>query len=130
MLQHIRHGQAARRFRRTVAPWLQPIRLEELVKALAVLVLVVALPFAAGGALFIPETVTTTLSQPEATANRTSTDGVLSESDSKDVAQSILDLYGNEVSDAIATYSLDKAGSLYELHSPQTELPRLGAPKS
>jgi len=41
-----------------------------------------------------------------------------------------VDLYGNEVSDAIATYSLDPAGSLYELHSPQTELPRLGAPKS
>jgi hypothetical protein len=41
-----------------------------------------------------------------------------------------VDLYGNEVSDAIATYSLDPAGSLYELHSPQTELPRLAAPKS
>ena len=41
-----------------------------------------------------------------------------------------VDLYGNEVSDAIATYSLDPAGSLYELHSPQTELPRLGSPKS
>jgi hypothetical protein len=41
-----------------------------------------------------------------------------------------VDLYGNEVSDAIATYSLDPAGSLYELHSPQTELPRLGEPKS
>lgn len=41
-----------------------------------------------------------------------------------------VDLYGNEVSDAIATYSLDPAGSLYELHSPQTELPRLAEPKS
>jgi len=41
-----------------------------------------------------------------------------------------VDLYGNEVSDAIATYSLDPAGSLYELHSPQTELPRLSEPKS
>jgi hypothetical protein len=41
-----------------------------------------------------------------------------------------VDLYGNEVSDAIATYTLDPTGSLYELHSPQTELPRLGAPKS
>jgi len=27
-----------------------------------------------------------------------------------------VDLYGNEVSDAIATYSLDPTGSLYELH--------------
>jgi hypothetical protein len=41
-----------------------------------------------------------------------------------------VDLYGNEVNDAIAAYSLDPAGSLYELHSPQTELPRLGSPKS
>ena len=41
-----------------------------------------------------------------------------------------VDLYGNEVSDAIATYSLDPAGSLYETHSPQTELPKLASPKS
>jgi hypothetical protein len=40
------------------------------------------------------------------------------------------DLYGNEISDAIATYTFDQSGSLYELHSPQTELPRLGIPKS
>jgi hypothetical protein len=45
-------------------------------------------------------------------------------------ADGVVDLYGNEVIDAIATYSLDPAGSLYELHSPQTELPRLGSPKS
>ena len=41
-----------------------------------------------------------------------------------------VDLYGNEVSDAIAKYRMDTAGSLYELHSPHTELPRLGSPKS
>jgi hypothetical protein len=40
------------------------------------------------------------------------------------------DLYGNEVSDAVARYRLDDAGSLYEVHSPQTELPRLAAPIS
>jgi len=40
------------------------------------------------------------------------------------------DLYGNEVTDAVATYTFDQTGSLYELHSPQTELPRLGIPKS
>ena len=40
------------------------------------------------------------------------------------------DLYGNEVTDAIATYTFDRSGSLYELHSPRTELPRLGIPKS
>ncbi|HEV3141535.1 MAG TPA: hypothetical protein VGY57_13510 [Vicinamibacterales bacterium] len=41
-----------------------------------------------------------------------------------------VDLYGNEVSDAVAKYRLDVTGSLYELHSPHTELPRLGSPKS
>ena len=39
------------------------------------------------------------------------------------------DLYGNEVTDAVAKYRLDDAGDLYEVHSPQTELPRLGSPK-
>jgi hypothetical protein len=45
-------------------------------------------------------------------------------------ANGFVDVYGNEVTDAIATYTFDRAGSLYELHSPQTELPRLGMPKS
>jgi len=47
-----------------------------------------------------------------------------------DEADGIIDLYGNEVSDAVAKYTLDPAGALYELHSPQTELPRLSSPKS
>ena len=41
-----------------------------------------------------------------------------------------VDAYGNEVTPAVAEYSLDPAGEPYELHSPQTELPRLGSPKS
>ncbi len=40
------------------------------------------------------------------------------------------DVYGNRVTPAVATYQLDAAGALYELHSPQTQLPRLGSPKS
>jgi hypothetical protein len=47
-----------------------------------------------------------------------------------DGASGFTDLYGNEVTDAVATYTFDQSGSLYELHSPQTELPRLGIPKS
>lgn len=47
-----------------------------------------------------------------------------------ETTEGVTDLYGNEVSDAIATYTFDQSGSLYELHSPQTELPRLGSPKS
>jgi hypothetical protein len=41
-----------------------------------------------------------------------------------------VDLYGNEVTDAVAKYKFDATGSLYETHSPQTELPRLASPKS
>lgn len=50
--------------------------------------------------------------------------------DAGDPGDAFTDLYGNEVSDAIATYTFDQSGSLYELHSPHTELPRLGIPKS
>jgi hypothetical protein len=40
------------------------------------------------------------------------------------------DVYGNEVTVAVAKYRLDSTGAQYELHSPQTELPRLAPPKS
>jgi len=42
----------------------------------------------------------------------------------------VIDLYGNDVSPAVAEYSIDPLGSPYEVHSPQTELPRLASPKS
>jgi hypothetical protein len=41
-----------------------------------------------------------------------------------------VDLYGNEVTDAVAKYKLDASGILYELHSPDTEVPRLKPPKT
>jgi hypothetical protein len=41
-----------------------------------------------------------------------------------------VDLYGNEVTEAVAKYQLDASGMLYELHSPQTEVPRLKPPKT
>jgi hypothetical protein len=41
----------------------------------------------------------------------------------------MLDLYGNEVSDAVARYKQDATGALYETHSPQTEVPRLAPPR-
>ena len=41
-----------------------------------------------------------------------------------------LDLNGNDVTDAVATYRLGADGALYEAHSPQTELPTLAPPKS
>jgi hypothetical protein len=45
-------------------------------------------------------------------------------------ADGTLDLYGNDVSPAVATYSFDALGSPYEVHSPQTELPRPRSPKT
>ena len=45
-------------------------------------------------------------------------------------AEPALDLYGNEVTVAVAEYKLDAAGRLYEAHAPQSELPQLGSPKS
>ena len=40
-----------------------------------------------------------------------------------------VDFNGNEVRQAIARYKVDPTGALYEEHSPDTELPRLGSPK-
>jgi hypothetical protein len=42
----------------------------------------------------------------------------------------IVDAFGNEVTEAVATYKIDSSGDLYEEHSPQTEVPRLGSPKT
>lgn len=48
----------------------------------------------------------------------------------RDEADGTVDLLGNDVSDAVARYTLDATGALYEVHSPQTEIPKLGSPKS
>jgi hypothetical protein len=40
------------------------------------------------------------------------------------------DMYGNEVSDAVAEYTVDNSGKPYEMHAPEVELPHLGSPKS
>ena len=44
-----------------------------------------------------------------------------------DVPRSI-DLRGNEIARPVARYRVDARGTLYEVHSPQTEVPRLKAP--
>jgi hypothetical protein len=48
----------------------------------------------------------------------------------RDVPEQLLDMYGNEVAPAISEYLTDGAGSLYELHAPQVEIPRLASPTS
>ena len=90
-----------------------------------------AILFVAGGFLIAHGSVTSTQSLPKPAVAVAATDATVTphrRSAADDGA--LVDLYGNEVTDAIATYSLDPGGSLYELHSPQTELPRLGSPKS
>ncbi|MBS1816576.1 MAG: hypothetical protein JSU08_01475 [Acidobacteria bacterium] len=37
------------------------------------------------------------------------------------------DLFGNDVSPAVAGYLLDRTGNLYEEHSPETEVSKLKA---
>ena len=85
---------------------------------LLALIAVAGLAFGAGS-LVTPPPVTSSRSQlPVAEASRDS-------ADEQDV-----DAYGNEVSDAVAEYSLDPTGALYEVHAPQVEIPKLGSPKS
>ena len=90
-----------------------------------------------GGAFFTPQLATREDAAPKrASSPVNSSAEVLHAGDPNpddgdgDSNDAFTDLYGNEVNDALATYTFDQAGSLYELHSPQTELPRLGSPKS
>ena len=39
-----------------------------------------------------------------------------------------VDLYGNEVEDAVGDYRIDFDGEVYERHSPDTEVSRLAGP--
>jgi len=39
------------------------------------------------------------------------------------------DIRGNEIVRPVERYSVDPGGMLYELHSPQTEIPRLPSPE-
>jgi hypothetical protein len=39
-----------------------------------------------------------------------------------------LDVRGNEIARPVARYRVDDRGSLYEVHSPETEVPRLKPP--
>ena len=39
-----------------------------------------------------------------------------------------IDVYGNEIEDAVGDYRIDTLGDVYERHSPDTEVPRLSPP--
>lgn len=96
---------------------------------------VVVLPLLSVCGVFAPQLVTPSRSPALlATATTPASDQVDLFPDVPDARSDdddgMADLYGNEVTSAVAKYSYDATGSLYELHSPQTELPRLGSPKS
>ena len=40
------------------------------------------------------------------------------------------DILGNDVEPALADYRIDRGGEVYERHSPETAVPRLGSPTS
>jgi hypothetical protein len=114
------------RARQRVALGLQLSRIEvfEVKTLVLVLVAVAVLAFAAGSFL-TPPPVTSSRSHPSVvTASYDSP----SQADIDSFGN--VDAYGNEVTTAVAEYSLDPAGSTYELHAPQVEIPRLGSPKS
>ena len=51
--------------------------------------------------------------------------------ESRDVTHSEdprVDLFGNEIEEAIADYRIDLRGGIYERHSPETEVAKLGSP--
>ena len=96
-----------------------------------------ALAFLVAGAFFTPQVPAPGDAPFSAAAHAPSRDTVRPAvepagdgADPSGLSDGFTDLYGNEINDAIATYTFDPSGSLYELHSPQTEIPRLGSPKS
>jgi hypothetical protein len=70
----------------------------------------------------------TLITPPPVTASRLAPPVMAASRDSANEAD--VDSYGNEVTPAVAEYSLDPAGNPYELHAPQIELPHLAAPQS
>lgn len=97
-----------------------------MLKRALVIVVATVMPFVMGSAFL-------TSSRPSQSV--AATERVLPEKSSQppstaDDDEADADVLGNPVSDAVAKYKFDATGSLYELHSPQTELPRLADPKS
>jgi hypothetical protein len=46
------------------------------------------------------------------------------------LGQPQMDLFGNEIETAVADYRFDRRGGMYERHSPETAIPKLGSPVS
>jgi hypothetical protein len=50
--------------------------------------------------------------------------------DERDDAPRRFDLRGNEIAHPVARYRVDRRGTLYEVHSPETEVPHLRPPRT
>lgn len=74
--------------------------------------------------------ITTALEKPRPPAPPGPPSGATVDSDVPKLLQgeSRTTLDGDDIDDAIATYGIDDGGNLYEVHSPQTEVPSLGGP--
>jgi hypothetical protein len=83
------------------------------------------MPFVVAGAVLTPRPVTVALPRDSQEAI-----AVPQPPAEADQGADSTDLFGNTVSDAVARYKFDATGSIYELHSPQTEVPRLRPPKT
>lgn len=86
------------------------------------------MPFVAVAALLTPRPVIVSL-PADVNANNAAVVPDLPLAD-PDQQEGPADLFGNPVTDAVARYKFDATGSLYELHSPQTEVPKLRPPKT
>ena len=85
------------------------------------------MPFIAAAALLTPRPVTVSLpADPDDEAVFVAPE-MPTDMEPGDEAR---DLLGNPVTDAVARYKFDATGSLYELHSPQTEVLHLRPPKT
>ena len=96
----------------------------------------VATPLLAVGALLTPQLVTAThpvhsvAEDVDSAASTDLFDIPLDPAEGEPNEDEVTDVFGNRVTPAVATYQFDATGSLYEVHSPQTQVPRLGSPKS
>jgi hypothetical protein len=92
-----------------------------------VVVLVVAVAFVAGvrsvspAAAYSPSLVTTI-------PDRSVPGPAQNDTFDRDADGSGIDVFGNEVDEAVCDYRVDVRGDLYERHSPETEVPRLRPP--
>ena len=88
------------------------------------------LPFVVAASLLKPRPVTVSLPEELNAADAVVAPTPALDPDQQKPAEGPTDLFGNPVTDAVARYKFDATGSLYELHSPQTEVPRLRPPKT